>query len=338
VITTTTGLGTNPKVISGNSLTIKDQYASSTNRVIERLGTYYGQSNSVNQIKSIDKSFEGLISAGEFNYYQIADTFQTSEDITNQTDLKVKGNLLNAHTLTNNGTLTFNKGSSIDNTGGTLQNNASKQIKFNESINLEGNVINNGIINIADNEQLKLTGNLSGNGQYNGATLLDNANIIPGNIPGTLTFSDSIWDDVSLTMEISSDGNGGFAYNHIDILGDLTLLSDFSLDFTYLDHLSAIDLIGESFNFLSVAGSVLDSQLLTIDFDSWDLMLDEGWSAIWQAGSISGWDLNLSYAAISNDSNSPTAVPEPSSLWLILMGAMSLLFFRIKQSNTGYPS
>jgi T5SS/PEP-CTERM-associated repeat protein len=196
-------------------------------------------------------------------------------------------------------------------------------------LNIQGDMVNNGLITISDNELLTLTGNISGSGSFVGATLLNGASINPGNSPGTLTFGDTTWDNVDLSMEVAAAVGGGFDYDSIDILGNLTLLSAFTINFDFLDGLEFADLIGESFNFLSISGRVLDGAGVDIDLASWAITLVDGWAAQWLSDS-DGWHLALNSHNTSVQNNPSTDVPEPGSLLLILLAGAGVMYQRKK--------
>ena len=253
-------------------------------------------------------------------------------DIVNkgQVDLSNSGKLNFEGTLTNNAGGVINLNGGAINNQGALHNSQGGNVNVNADATLSGSIINNGIIKISDGELLTLVGaDLSGSGSLLGASELFDTRINPGNSPGTLTFDDTSWDNVELTMDVAALIGGGYDYDSINILGDLTLLSELSINFDLLDGLEFADLIGQSFNFLNVSGGVFDEAGNAIDFDSWAITLVDGWTAKWFSDN-DGWHLALNAYNTSGQGDPTIDVPEPSSIFLMLLAASSLFYQRKK--------
>lgn len=232
--------------------------------------------------------------------------------MTNQGELIVEGEL--------------NASGQLNNADGTINNLPAGTIRFSEPAMLTGNLINNGQVQVSDSELLTLTGSISCSGLFAGDTMLDGAKVNLGNSPGVLTFvGNTIWDEVSLTIEIAQNG-AGFEFDQISILGDLTLNSAFSLDFDLLYGLELDDIAGQVFEFMQISGNVFDENGLILDLDHWAMDLAEGWGFSWTTGEFGGWSLDLRY--LLDDGNTATDVSAPSSVLLALLSCGLILYRR----------
>lgn len=315
--------------ISGTGNLIK---TGSGTQTLSGVNTYTGNTTVSNGILHLASS--GLIdNAGVFTQsggQTIIDGTLGQDTISIQDgELVVNGTLNSRGMLTNAAMLSIESGGSLVNTG-TVNNHTSGLIKVNTSTLLAGTLVNNGSIEIAVNEILTLTGDISGSGSFSGSTFLDGASINPGNSPGTLTLDDSTWNDVDLTIEIGQEVGGGLDFDRIEILGDLILLSSFTIDFDFLDGVNIDNLIGETFNYLTIMGSVFDGNDCDIsgscteitNFTDYVSILLDGWAADWIDDGQGGFRLDLSYLGkIEN----PTDVPEPYTILLTLLGCAILL-------------
>jgi hypothetical protein len=232
---------------------------------------------------------------------------------------------------------------------GTLRNLKGGEIRFAESEQLNGFTVNDGLITMADSELLTLTGNLAGSGTFAGNVLIkgdaerdENGNftttVNPGNSPGLLTFNGDVESrNVDWIMEIWGTERG-VSYDGININGDFTLGDGFGL--TLLSWLDVDSMLDQTFTFFSVTGDLFNAAgtMITrssfdfVDFSS-DLMRDS-WAGTWVYNATSGWNLNLSFIDTGVDlysglasidiqarlGNSPSPVPLPASLWLVLAG------------------
>lgn len=173
-----------------------------------------------------------------------------------------------------------------------------------------------------------MSGDIFGDGSFVGTTFLNGASVNPGNSPGAITFDDTIWSDVDLTIEIGQSLSG-FEYDSINILGDLTLLNAFTINFAFLDGLGVSSIVGQTFSYLNISGSILDGnncvagicQQVT-DFSSFVNVLVNGWSADWKDDGQGGYRLDLSFAQASN------SVPNPSTISLFILSILGLLYSR----------
>jgi hypothetical protein len=209
---------------------------------------------------------------------------------------------------------------------GIIDNKSTGIININNKTSLGGTLINNGSINIADDELLTLIGNVSGAGSFVGSTFLNGATVNPGNSPGTLTFGDTTWSNVSLNMEIAGFASG--EYDVININGDLNLLNSFAINFDFANGLDFDSVLGQSFNVLNVMGSFTG-----LDFSSWAIDLVDGWATSW-TNENNAWNLALNYEGVDDNGNGggnpPTDVPEPSTL-LLMSFAFGGLFYQRKK-------
>ena len=216
----------------------------------------------------------------------------------------------------------------VNNKGGLTTENMSVgqsgSVHLNSGfIKISDDLINNGLIDIADDQLLTLMGNVSGSGSFIGETFLNGANVNPGNSPGTLTFGDTTWSDVLLTMEFA--GFGSDQYDVININGDFNLLNSFAIDFDFADGLDFDSILGQSFNVLNVSGGFTG-----LDFASWDINFIDGWAADW-VNDNNMWNLALNYQGSDKpptDQDPSTEVPEPSTLLLMLLAFYFLMFSR----------
>ncbi|MER2494057.1 PEP-CTERM sorting domain-containing protein [Catenovulum sediminis] len=262
----------------------------------------------------------------------------SSKTITNSGTLTNNGTLTNADALNNNGildnqgTIHVNVNASINNTGGVVNNAGT--IEYAGSSLLDGTLHNSGIIHISPEEVLTLSGNLSGSGSFVGDTYLNDITINPGNSPGQLSFTDSIWDDVVLNIEFGRASDGSLLFDSIFIDGDLTLFNPISLSFNLLDGLSWDDLSGTSFDFFAVAGNVADADGAPLAITEWFNGLSDGMNISITTLS-EGWSFALNFVddsgssdGESNSSSRPTAVPEPSTLALYFIAIFTLFLWR----------
>ena len=236
--------------------------------------------------------------------------------------------LLDGGVLTASNANITNGNLTINNKGGLTTENMSVgqsgSVHLNSGfIKISDDLINNGLIDIADGQLLTLMGNVSGSGSFIGETFLNGANVNPGNSPGTLTFGDTTWSDVLLTMEFA--GFGSDQYDVININGDFNLLNSFAIDFDFADGLDFDSILGQSFNVLNVNGSFTG-----LDFASWDINFIDGWAADW-VNDNNMWNLALNYQGSDKpptDQDPSTEVPEPSTLLLMLLAFYFLMFSR----------
>ncbi len=337
----------NSIVLPSAVVTILGTGINSSNGIIENSATMninnfnnYGNINNQGTINSNDlfwnRTSGVLNNLGTFNvskngyFYndgQVTNNgvFDNQEKFYNVRNFVNKGLFINQRTFDSGGvTASFSQTED-----GILNNQQTGTMTFKNDTLLAGLVVNNGLINIANEQVLTMTGNLSGSGTFTGETLLDGTQVNPGNSPGTLTFNgDTTWDNVDLTMEVASAVGGGFDFDTINILGNLTLLSAFTISFDFLDGLDISELLGESFNFLNISGDVLDENSQAINLADWTIALIDGWATNWFQGADNSWQLALSYNGIILD---PTDVPEPTTLLLFLLAGGALLY---RRSNT----
>jgi Ca2+-binding RTX toxin-like protein len=294
-----------------DQLLIINQFANS-GETIETLQNISG-SMSVD----LNQSFEKLVTNGQFDHYGIEGTFSTQENIINQKKLTLQGELINNRLLTNQGTIEIVKGGSINSENGTLVNSLSGLILIDYSTLITGNLTNNGMIHSTTGNMLTLTGNLSGNGTFQGTTLLKDLQITSGGH----TFDDALLDNAAFNFQVN-ESNGGFLFDRINVLGNLTLLSAFDLNIDLLQGLALDSLVGQSFDFINVSGDVFNRKGELFDLSTWTMDLLQGWDAKWLTNDNQGWSLNLSY---STGGASSTPVPEPASFMLLLLALLLLM-------------
>ena len=121
-------------------------------------------------------------------------------------------------------------------------------------------------------------------------------------------------------MEIAENVNG-FDFDRISILGNLTLFNQFNLNINPLFGLDLSRLEGEVFDFIHVAGDLLDGNGQALNLNTWVLNLAAGWSANWIASDLGGWRLDVGYGLSTGGGNDPTpnAVPLPPTVGLLLV-------------------
>jgi hypothetical protein len=292
-------------------------------------GVFTNTANEPIQVASNEYVFgQGLIDIISDSVNDTQGVITNGGTFKNGGDFKNKGLFVNSGKVTNDGNFT-------QSATGTLDNQQAGTMTFKNDTLLAGMVVNNGLIAIDDQQLLTMTGNLSGSGTFTGETLLDGTKVNPGNSPGTLTFNgDTSWDNVDLTMEVASAVGGGFDFDSINIFGNLTLLSAFTISFDFLDGLDIASLLDESFNFLNISGDVLDGNNQAINLAEWTIDLMDGWASNWMQGANDSWQLALSYNGITVD---PTDVPEPTTLLLFLLAGGALLYRRRDTSANSEP-
>ena len=303
----------------------------------------YSTASLINQA-SINNQSGGLIQIGQNNPLIQANGLESINmlvnfgQINNQDDASIENNGM----LYNAGSIDNQAGSSFTSTG-VINNAATGDISFAEAATVGGDVINNGFINMADGEILTLTGGISGNGTFAGSTMLNGASVNPGNSPGLLTFAgDVVAQNVDWIMEIWGTERG-VGYDAVDILGDFTIVGDMS--FSILSLLDFDTIIAQDFNFLSISGQLFGElgQMITESFSfvGFNDEMANNWSGNWIKNLLGGWSLNLSFIGNNVDlyadlptlrvldrfQNTPTDVPEPGPLSLLLIG-LSVLWWR----------
>ncbi len=269
----------------------------------------------------------------------------------NSGDIYNDGTLANFGTIRNSGLIDNRAGSTFTNEG-LINNTATGIISFEESASLGGEIVNNGLINMSENELLTLTGRVSGNGTFAGDTHLLGATVAPGNSPGLLTFAgDVIAENVDWLLEIWGTERGvAGGYDGVDIEGDLRLVDGMLLSIFSLLDFDAIR--GQSFNFLSVGGNLINMgdavTETTLSFAGFDGALLGFWDGEWvRSGGI--WSLVLNFigdeadyeqlygrfqTAFNELFNAPPSgpgtggpvadVPAPGTLSSLLLGVMLL--------------
>jgi hypothetical protein len=257
--------------------------------------------------------------AQKFNYFE--STFENFGEIVNIGSIIVNDIMLNAGMIENRA------GSSFENNG-LLNNTESGVITFAQSSSLGGSVINNGIIFISENQQLTLTSGLTGSGIFYGDTMLDGANVNPGNSAGQLTFANNLSvQDTNWFMDIFGTERG-MSFDAIDIIGDLTL-SDMESTFEINSFIDFDSLFDFEFDFMYVVGDILDGDGNAItDLSSWTIEATANWFGRWYQNN-DGWWLGFEYLADRDTYNAqyppgvidgPTEVPEPRLFMLLMFG------------------
>lgn len=303
----------------------------------------YSTASLINQA-SINNQSGGLIQIGQSNPLIQANGLESINMLVNfgQINNQDGASIENNGMLYNAGSIDNQAGSSFTSTG-VINNAATGDISFAEAATVGGDVINNGFINMADGEILTLTGGISGNGTFAGSTMLNGASVNPGNSPGLLTFAgDVVAQNVNWIMEIWGTERG-VGYDAVDILGDFTVVGDMS--FSILSLLDFDTIIAQDFNFFSVSGQLFGElgQMITESFAfvGFNDEMANNWSGNWIKNLLGGWNLNLSFIGNNVDlyadlptlrvldrfQNTPTDVPEPGPLSLLLIG-LSVLWWR----------
>ena len=326
----------NIKLSANNQMLIEDQYQLAAQVLTDApqfsefaIDSFRALGNGFSA--DLNMGFDDLITSGQFVEMGIIGQAQFDNIVINHHLLDLQGRLFINNIFNNNRVLQVAENAVVENNGvinndgninnlGIIVNNQGGVINMNGDNQLAGNLVNNGVINIPLHDMLNLTGALGGAGVFNGAVRLDGAQLNPGNSPGLITFGNLALNDAMLNMEIEGFSRGT-SYDAVDVRGDLTLESLFSLSIALDPALTTASLFNVEFEFMHIAGDIFDGAgNLLSDLSNWLPALEPGWFADWRQDA-SGWHLYVSFG-------NGHAVNAPASGLTWLTAALALIWVR----------
>lgn len=257
---------------------------------------------------------------GAFNIFEInAGTVKLGGAVTGSFGMEKDGNGVLSTTNSNIGPVTVNKGTLRVEAGGSITANGSVTVGTGATLLVHGSLNGTGALTLAG-------GTLGGSGTVNRSFTLDTGILAPGEGIGLLTTLGETWaGGGKFQLQISDVNTGvGVGWDGLNINGALSLTASSSSKFTLqLQSLASNGVAGAVFDFnsgTSYSWKFLTSTSAITGFDSAAFTIDTSGFQNTLAGSFNvtlasdGKGILLNYLA----------VPEPSSVFLMLAGVACL--------------
>ena len=266
-------------------------------------------------------------------------------NIYQQGTVDIKGGSLSADSINIEGTLNYASGTLAIANELILAGNGLLDVAENSSLVLNSSVIHNGAaINVNDNSKLTFAGAVTGGGDYTGnGTIAFENEVRLGNSPDLINIEgDMLLGENSQTFMEIEGKEIGTGYDAFNIGGSLWLDGLLNISFSddfftnhYFDNnfsfnlFSAENIFGE-FDLGDISINNLISKLdWTIDYVFDDNGTDYVYLNLANSLQIGGGGIGQPG---STPNNPTTDVPEPSSILLMMMGSLGLLYRRKKSS------
>ena len=219
------------------------------------------------------------------------------------------------------------------------------EIASGGSISSSTTAVNNGgildVAGSAGNVQLNGGGILKGSGTVSALTIASGGTLAPGNSPGTLTASSSTWNGGgTYAWEINNFlGSAGTNYDFLNVTGALTINASsgnkFIIDVISL--LAASNTAGNASNFdawsnYSFAIATAAGGISGFNASSFDILTNKFSNSMLPAGATGAGSWSVSQVGNSINLNYAAAIPEPSSLSLMVLGLSTLLGSRRRKN------
>ncbi|NBT90696.1 MAG: PEP-CTERM sorting domain-containing protein, partial [Verrucomicrobia bacterium] len=261
------------------------------------------------------------------------------------TGINVMGNAISGDgaLLSSSGETRFT--GAVTSTGGLTVNSSTVRVGNSGSVATATTINNGGTLDVAGTAgivQLNSGGTLKGSGTISALTIASGGTLSPGNSPGTLTASSATWNGGgTYAWEINNFlGSAGSNWDFLNVTGGLTINASsgnkFIIDVISL--LASNNTAGDASNFnawsnytfaiATAAGGIsgFDSSYFDVKSTKFsNSMLPSGATGAgsWSVSQV-GNSINLNYAA---------AIPEPSSLSLVVLGLATVLAKRRRKSG-----
>ena len=219
------------------------------------------------------------------------------------------------------------------------------EIASGGSISSSATAVNNGgildVAGTAGNVQLNSGGTLKGSGTVSALTIASGGTLAPGNSPGTLTASSATWSGGgTYAWEINNFlGSAGTNYDFLNVTGALTINASsgnkFIIDVISL--LASSNTAGNASNFdawsnYSFAIATAAGGISGFDASSFNILTSKFSNSMLPAGATAAGSWSVSQVGNSINLNYAAAIPEPSSLSLMVLGLATVLVKRRRKS------
>ena len=219
------------------------------------------------------------------------------------------------------------------------------EIASGGSISSSTTAVNNGgildVAGSAGNVQLNGGGILKGSGTVSALTIASGGTLAPGNSPGTLTASSSTWNGGgTYAWEINNFlGSAGTNYDFLNVTGALTINASsgnkFIIDVISL--LAASNTAGNASNFdawsnYSFAIATAAGGISGFNASSFDILTNKFSNNMLPSGATISGSWSVSQVGNSIKLNYAAAIPEPSSLSLMMLGLATVLAKRRRKN------
>ncbi len=254
-------------------------------------------------------------------------------------EFAVTGTNTMANAISGNGALLSSSGvtelnGAVNSTGGLTVNTSTVRVGSSGSVTTAATINHGGTLEVAGtagNVQLNSGGTLKGSGTVSALSIASGGTLAPGNSPGSLTASSATWNGGgTYAWEINNFlGSAGSNWDFLNVTGALAINASYGNKFVIdvISLLASSNTSGAASNFdafsnYTFAIATAAGGVTGFDASSFDIRTSQFSNLMNPAGTSAGgsWNITQNGSSINLNYAAATAIPEPNSAALTLIG------------------